>query len=91
MLFFTSFLSLGPFASLIGFIVVPATKRVVFEEAIGAVEAIFFECFYRSAFPWVVQKKLVQDIMVNVTESIILQAPPVGGVDSMNGRLIGEL
>jgi len=38
-----------------------------------------------------VQKKLVQDIMVNVTESIILQAPPVGGVDSMNGRLIGEL
>ena len=84
-------MSIGPLASLIGFVVIPATKRVVFEEGIDTVEAVFFSAFFRLAIPWVVRTKIVQEFMGNFTEGI-MKSRAQDGVGGMKGRLtIDEL
>ncbi|KAF4624202.1 hypothetical protein G7Y89_g13969 [Cudoniella acicularis] len=67
-----SFISIRPFASLIGFIVVPVTKRIVFTVGIDTVEAVFVSSFLRLIVPLALRTEFIQHAMGNVTEGIMI-------------------
>ncbi|KAH8665939.1 hypothetical protein BGZ60DRAFT_410231 [Tricladium varicosporioides] len=85
---FSSFLSITPFTSLIGFVIIPATKRVVFRAAVNTVEGVFVEYFYRVAIPWVVHTDFAQKAMINATE-VLVETYPRGGINGTH--LLDEL
>lgn len=59
--------SLKPWMSLLAFIIVPAHKRVVFEESMGLVWTIFYGAFMSVAFPWALEVVRNSNISINDT------------------------
>jgi hypothetical protein len=82
-----SVFSIGPVASLIGFIVIPAHQRVVFRAGVDLVEAVFFTLFLHLVVPWAVKSEYMQLVMGNITESLIKNAQEA----SATVRTIDEL
>lgn len=68
---FSSFLSIVPVTLIIGLVVVPAHKRVVFEAGIYMVENVFVSAFFRLAIPWAIHTELVQQMLGNATEGMM--------------------
>jgi hypothetical protein len=65
-----SILSIGPLASLIGFIVVPAHQRVLFSAGVDLVETAFWALFWRVFLPWIINQKYVRTQMADTTATI---------------------
>ncbi|KAH8892870.1 hypothetical protein GQ53DRAFT_763984 [Thozetella sp. PMI_491] len=63
--------SIGPLASLIGFVVIPAEGRVTFGAGADLVEAIFISAFLRVVVPWVVNTEIVQGALKTFTEGML--------------------
>jgi uncharacterized membrane protein len=73
-----------------GFIVIPATKRLMFVEAAGMVQDVFLCAFARLALPWAIKTEFVQTAMGNFTEQMLQESQKFGG--NSNPRLtIDEL
>jgi hypothetical protein len=90
-MFFSSFIGITPITSLIGFVVVPAPKRLVFEAGVDMIEGTFVCAFYCLAIPWMLSTWLAQGLLSIVTESMIETSQE--GVDAAltAGRLLDEL
>ncbi|KAI0129949.1 hypothetical protein BJ170DRAFT_681430 [Xylariales sp. AK1849] len=86
-----SFLSIGPLASLVGFVVIPASKRVVFRAGVDFLESVFISAFLRLTVPWAVRTQLVQSILLNATSTMNNLQALRGAPFNMEGRLIDEL
>jgi len=87
MSFFSQFLSFGPLSELIGFLIVPATKRLVFQAAIKVLRNLFTCTFLRLAIPWAVNTRFAQEMLRRSTEAMMKNQQT--GFGGMNGRLIG--
>lgn len=84
---FSQFISIEPLGALIGFIVIPATKRSVFQASINTAESVFINAFSRLAIPWVLSTEMIQVMMADITEGY-MTAQPIDGISRMNGNLI---
>lgn len=88
MALFSQCISIGPAGALIGFIVVPATKRLVFQASISTAESVFINAFLRLVIPWLISTTMMQEMMANITEEL-MTGKPQDGVGRMSGNLIG--
>ncbi|KAF1845092.1 uncharacterized protein K460DRAFT_405367 [Cucurbitaria berberidis CBS 394.84] len=62
-----TYLSVTPFANLIGFIIIPAHQQIVFKAGAELVAGIFFATLVRVFATWAVKTDFMQRIMANVT------------------------
>ncbi|KAI1841508.1 hypothetical protein JX266_012260 [Neoarthrinium moseri] len=93
----TSFVSIRPLASLIGFIVIPAHQRPAFQAGMDLVASVFFSAFFRLVIPWAVKTDFVQRVLKEQAETTRYMnenpgsMPPDFRLSSDRGRLIDEL
>jgi hypothetical protein len=90
-MFFNSFIGITPLTSLIGLVIVPAPKRLVFEAGVDMIEGTFVCAFYCLVVPWMLSTWLVQGLLSIVTESMIKTSQEGVNAAMTAGRLLDEL
>lgn len=65
--YFGTFFGIGPLATLVAFIAVPAYKRMVFVAGMACAWYAFALSFLRIAIPWIIQRDFIQEGMRNAT------------------------
>lgn len=69
--FTINFFGIAPLVTLVGFILVPAHKRIVFEEGVDLAWQLFFGAFLSVMMPWAMEKEFAQEFARSVTDSMI--------------------
>ncbi|ORY58530.1 uncharacterized protein BCR38DRAFT_477839 [Pseudomassariella vexata] len=63
--------SISPLASLVAFVIVPASRRTTFIEGADLLWTTFVGAFFRLVIPWMVKTTYAQDLMGNFTEGMM--------------------
>ncbi|KAK8033652.1 hypothetical protein PG991_003050 [Apiospora marii] len=59
----------GPLISLVSLVIVPAPKRIVFENALNLASSVFFHWFLSKAAAWVIKQDVVQEFLRSSIEA----------------------
>jgi hypothetical protein len=77
-----SWISTMPLSSFVGFVIIPAYKRIVFDSAAGLAGSIFFGAFLNKFIPWVMRQEWMQEALKAAANGTLTNGTTANSTDS---------